>query len=76
MQTDLILLKQYAGSRDAEAFAELARRYAGLVYGTCLRIVGNAFDAEDVAQECFLELARHEPAVRRGELHDDARDAG
>ncbi len=58
MVSDAILLQRYARSRDAEAFAELVQRYAGLVYGTCLRVLRNADDAEDVAQECFLELAR------------------
>ncbi|NQT20541.1 MAG: sigma-70 family RNA polymerase sigma factor [Planctomycetes bacterium] len=58
MADDLSLLKQYAETRNADAFAELARRYAGMVYGSCLRVIGNTHDAEDVAQECFLELAR------------------
>ena len=56
--SDGSLLQRYAEAQDADAFAELVRRYAGPVYGTCLRVVGNAHDAEDVAQECFLELAR------------------
>lgn len=63
-ETDMVLLARYAGTRDAEAFAELARRYAGVVYGTCLRVLGNTADAEDVAQDCFLELARRAPKVR------------
>ena len=58
MPNDATLLQNYAQTRDAEAFAELVRRHAGPVYGTYLRITGNAHDAEDVAQECFLELAR------------------
>jgi|GEM_PF-705613 len=55
---DGALLQEYAKNRDADAYAELARRYAGLVYGTCRRVLGNEDDAQDVAQECFLELAR------------------
>src|SRR4051794_30770068 len=58
MDSDRILLQRYAASRDAGAYAVLVSRYGRLVYGTCLRIVGNPADAEDVAQECFLELAR------------------
>ena len=59
MATDAALLQRYASSRDADAFAELVGRYAQAVYGTCLRITGNVHDAEDVAQESFLELARN-----------------
>jgi len=60
--TDTELLAVYARQRDAEAFAELARRYAGLVYGVGLRITRNPADAEDVTQECFLALANHATA--------------
>ena len=58
MPTDAALLTQYSDDRDAEAFAELVRRHAAMVYGTSLRILGDPHDAEDVAQECFLALAR------------------
>ena len=59
MVTDAVLLRDYAQTRSADAFAELVRRHAGGVYGTCIRITGNVHDAEDVSQECFLELARN-----------------
>jgi len=55
---DLALLHQYASSRDTDAFAALVKRYAGLVYGACLRVTGNTHDAEDMSQDCFMELAR------------------
>ena len=58
MVSDAKLLEQYAQSRDAGAFAELVRRHSGLVYSTSLRLTGNAHDAEDVAQQCFMDLAR------------------
>lgn len=61
---DQTLLARYAGTQDAGAFEELARRHAALVKGVCVRILGNSHDAEEVAQECFLELARH-----AGEVH-------
>lgn len=63
MTNDVALLEQYAQTRDAEAFAELVRRYAGAVYGTCLRTTGDPYDTEDVAQECFMELARRAGSV-------------
>lgn len=58
MDTDLALLHEYTRTQDANAFAELVRRHAGMVYGVCLRITKSRHDAEDVAQACFLELAR------------------
>jgi RNA polymerase sigma-70 factor (ECF subfamily) len=55
---DVTLLRRYAGDADASAFAELVRRYAGMVYATARRVTGDAAAAEDVAQDCFLRLAR------------------
>ena len=63
MTSDVMLLRQYAETRDADAFAELVRRYAGMVYGACMRVTGSAHDAEDVAQECFMQLARRADSV-------------
>ena len=63
-ENDEVLLKRYADERDAEAFAAMAQRHAGLVYSAARRIVGNSHDAEDVAQECFLTLARNAGSVR------------
>ena len=55
---DRTLLARYAATRDASAFEELVKRYAGLVKAACIRVLGNTHDAEEVSQECFLELAR------------------
>jgi len=55
---DMDLLREYARARDAEAFAEIVRRHAGMVYTVARRVTGNNKDAEDVTQTCFLELAR------------------
>lgn len=55
--SDQTLLNEWYQNGDAEAFHQITRRYAGLVYGTCRRILRNSNDAEDVAQECFETLA-------------------
>lgn len=62
--SDLVLLEQWAKRRDAKAFHELVSRHAGMVYGTCRRILGNSAEAEDVAQECFLKLAQARFRIR------------
>ena len=61
MSSDLALLEKWQQQRDAEAFAEIVRRYSATVYSTCRRVLQNSHDAEEVAQECFLHLA-HDPA--------------
>jgi RNA polymerase sigma factor (sigma-70 family) len=57
-RTETVLLKRFTGSGDAEAFAEIIRRHAGLVYGAALRIVADVDRASDVAQETFLQLTK------------------
>jgi RNA polymerase sigma-70 factor (ECF subfamily) len=46
------------GDRDLRAFETLHGRYGDLVYSVALRVVGDAYVAEDVAQEVFLRLWR------------------
>ena len=41
---------------DANAFAHLVERYQNAVYYLCYRMLGNARDAEDAAQETFLRV--------------------
>lgn len=64
LNEDIVLLKRYAETGDAQAFSSLVGRYQGFVYGICLRVLANASDAEDVTQECFLKLVRSASAVR------------
>lgn len=64
MDNDSALLQRYARSRDAEAFAHLVRRHAGMVFAAARRITGCAHDAEDVTQACFLDLARNAGVIR------------
>ena len=55
---DSQLLMQWVDQRDPEAFREIVNRHAGMVYATCRRIVRDAAEAEDIAQECFETLAK------------------
>jgi RNA polymerase sigma factor (sigma-70 family) len=65
---DAILFERWRKRGDAEAFAEIVSRYSGMVYATCRRVLRNPADAQDAAQECFIELmrARVEPSPTLG----------
>ena len=56
--SDNHLLSDWRSASDATAFAELVSRHSPMVYGTCVRILGNACDAEEITQECFVELLK------------------
>lgn len=58
-ETEAALLRRFAQNGDAEAFSEIAHRHAGLVYGTCLRVTGDAQHAADLAQETFFQLLKN-----------------
>lgn len=49
---------------DTEAFAVLVRRYQGVVYRLLTRLAGSTPDAEDLAQEVFLNAYRRLPQLR------------
>jgi RNA polymerase sigma-70 factor (ECF subfamily) len=57
-ENDAVLLERFSRRSDAEAFAELVRRYARLVYATAWRVLRQETDAADVTQETFFELTR------------------
>jgi RNA polymerase sigma-70 factor (ECF subfamily) len=44
---------------DQQAFAELVERYKNSVFAICLRMVGNAQEAEDLSQEAFIRAFNH-----------------
>ncbi|MCQ2011307.1 RNA polymerase sigma factor SigW [Sporolactobacillus sp. STSJ-5] len=44
---------------DQQAFAELVERYKNSVFAICLRMVGNAQEAEDLSQEAFIRAYNH-----------------
>ncbi len=73
--TDLAQLRRWIRDGDSGAFDDLVRRYGGMVFGTCSRILHDAAQAEDVTQECFLKLAQSAAAVNSnvpGWLHRTA----
>lgn len=53
---DPVLAKAQAG--DHQAFAQLYSLHKRRIYSLCLRMVGNAAEAEDLTQEAFLQLHR------------------
>jgi RNA polymerase sigma factor (sigma-70 family) len=54
--SDTALLERWAGQHDAEALAELAGRHSSMVYAACMRILYNDAEAQDAAQDCFVNL--------------------
>src|SRR5688572_5888194 len=61
---DATLWNRWLERRDPDSLAEIFSRHAGMVFATCRRILGNAADAEDAAQECFADLLRARGDVR------------
>lgn len=58
MQDDSELVQQCL-TGDEAALRAFMRRYQGLVFSLCLRMLGHREDAEDVAQESFLRVFRN-----------------
>ena len=67
MLTDQLILQDYISTRSGDVFAELVKRHASMVFGTCRRVLGDKSLAEDAAQETFLHLLRN-PAEVTGSL--------
>jgi RNA polymerase sigma factor (sigma-70 family) len=57
-QSDALLLRDWTIGGSEEAFATLARRYAGLLYHAALRRTGREDLAGEAAQNSLLILAR------------------
>jgi RNA polymerase sigma-70 factor (ECF subfamily) len=62
----ILSLLRSAAAGESAAFDELYNRYAGLLYGLLLRILGNADDAQDILQDTFVQafnnVHRYDPA--------------
>lgn len=53
--TDEQLWVEQAQAADSQAFETLYRLHVGKIYGLCLRMTGNASEAEDCTQEAFIQ---------------------
>src|SRR5215831_9537539 len=51
-------LAQSAARGDMAAFEEIYQRHHRRVYSICLRMLQNAFEAEDLTQDVFIQLYR------------------
>src|SRR5881394_2912303 len=51
-------LTQAAAGGDMVAFEEIYQRHHRRVYSICLRMLQNAFEAEDLTQDVFIQLYR------------------
>lgn len=51
-------LAQRAAESNMDAFEQLYERHNRRVYSLCLRMTGNVQEAEDIAQEVFIQLFR------------------
>jgi RNA polymerase sigma-70 factor, ECF subfamily len=63
-EEDLKLIEAFErGSR--EAFDRLLEKYRGEIFGLALRMVGNEEDAEEIAQQTFINALTHLRGFRR-----------
>lgn len=53
-RTDLAQLVSLAAKGDADAYAEIVRRYRDHVYGYCYHLTGSFEDARDLSQDAFV----------------------
>lgn len=58
------LLRRYVEAGDVQAFRQLVDAHRDMVFSVCRRILHNVADAEDAAQDCFLQLARKANTLR------------
>jgi RNA polymerase sigma factor (sigma-70 family) len=76
--SDLELVAAYRSSKDLKVLAQLYQRYLDLLFGVCLKYLGDKELAKDSVMEIFEELAaklvRHEIANFRGWLYTLAKN--
>lgn len=64
MMSEKELLQAFTDDRSEDAFAQLVRRYAGLVYSTARRRLANTSLAEDITQIVFIRFAKNPPRLK------------
>jgi uncharacterized protein (TIGR03435 family) len=65
---DMDFVRKFAANGSDEAFAILVRRHVNLVYSVAFRRLGNAHEAEEVAQAVFIILARKAASLPPGTI--------
>jgi RNA polymerase sigma factor (sigma-70 family) len=53
------LLQRLVRKGDTDAFSTIMRLHAGMVYGTCQRVLGNPAQAADITQETFFQFLKN-----------------
>ena len=69
--TDNSELVRAARKGDRQAFGALVERYQGMVYGVCLRMTADSFEAEDLAHDAFVDAF-----LKIGQLEEVERFSG
>jgi len=59
-----VALMLRVGQRDEQAFEELITRHQNAVIGTVAKMLGNASEAEDIAQQVFIRLWKSAPRYK------------
>jgi RNA polymerase sigma-70 factor (ECF subfamily) len=63
LDAENILLQRFSTKGDPEAFSEIVRRHADLVYGACWRVLQDRDKASDVVQDTFLQLLHNAGSI-------------
>ena len=65
---DTQLLHRFLSQRDESAFTTIVQRYGAMVWGLCVRRLGETPEAEDAFQATFLVLVRKAASLRGPQL--------
>ncbi len=67
-RNDAELLHGFVNQNDEDAFATLVQRYGAMVWGLCVRRLGETPEAEDAFQATFLVLVRKASSLHGSQL--------